>query len=77
MNTDDIIILTPITRKGKNALQNKTNRWRVFAVCDSVSCLNNQPGIGLLEVPEHDRMPDCRWIKQRDDANFTWVTEDN
>ena len=76
-NVNDKLVLKPITRKGKNALQNKTNVWNVAQICDSVMCLNNNPGFMLVEVRSDDRMPDIRWLELPTDKNFEWNLVDN
>jgi len=73
-----LVELTPKTRRGKNALQNKTNVWKVAQVCDSVMCLNNNAGFMLVEVRDDDgRMPDVRWVESPTDKNFDWKLLDN
>lgn len=73
---EQIVTLTPKTRRGKNALQNKTNAWRVFDVSEHVACVGG-PAFGLFEVREDDRQPDCRWIALPVDKNFDWNLVDN
>ncbi len=75
-NVNDKLVLKPITRKGKNALQNKTNVWRVFEVCEHAQCVGG-PAFGLFEVREDDRQPDCRWIALPTDKNFQWNLVDS
>ncbi len=67
----DRITLTPKTRRGKNALQNKTNLWEVTELRESVPCLDG-PGFCLTEVRKDDRALDCRWIELPVDKNFDW-----
>ena len=73
---NDRVALKPKTRKGKNALQNKTNIWRVFDVSDRVMCLG-AAGFGLFEVRDDGRECDCRWIELPVDKNFDWNLVDN
>ena len=73
-----LVELTPKTRRGKNALQNKTNVWKVAQVCDSVMCLGDNAGFMLVEVRNDDRrMPDVRWVGSPTDKNFDWKLLDN
>jgi len=77
IQTGQLVELTPKTRRGKNALQNRTNAWRVAQVCDSVMCLNNNRGFMLVEARDDDRVPDVRWVELPIDKNFDWQLLDN
>jgi len=78
IQTGQLVELTPKTRRGKDALQNKTNVWKVAQVCDSVMCLGDNAGFMLVEVRNDDgRMPDVRWVESPTDKNFDWKLLDN
>lgn len=63
---DDILVLHPQTRAGRNKLHGRTNRWRVLATCNGGS-------VCLIEVEPRRRHPDIRWVELRGDPNFTWT----
>ena len=67
----DRISLVALTRRGKNALQNKRNLWEVSRIQDNVICLGGR-GFHIWEMREDDKHPDGRWIALPDDPNFDW-----
>tara|TARA_R110002126_G_scaffold105861_2_gene240398 strand:+ start:4022 stop:4255 length:234 start_codon:yes stop_codon:yes gene_type:complete len=73
MNAGDVIKLTPKTRKGKNALQNKVNEWTVLVFSPTVSFSFDKGWMMVVERREDDREPDVRWLQERDDKNFTFT----
>lgn len=78
IQTGQLVELTPKTRRGKNALQLKTNVWLVTQVADTVMCLGHKPGFLLREERDDDeRMPDMRWVELPVDKNFDWKELDN
>jgi hypothetical protein len=67
-----IVRLTHKTRRGKNALQNKVNLWRVDKLTDDAFCFNHEPAFMLVEMRVDERSPDLRWIQLPVDKNFDW-----
>jgi hypothetical protein len=67
-----IVKLTPKTRRGKNALQTKVNRWRVDKHTADAMCFNHEPAFFLTELRDDTRSPDIRWIQLPVDKNFDW-----
>ncbi len=72
MNEGDIIKLVPLTRAGKNKLQNKFNKWQVLAFSNEVQFSSDKGWMMIVERRDDDRPPDVRWVQERNDKNFTF-----
>lgn len=65
INVADRVKLTPKTRRGKNALQNKGDTWVVIRL----GFFNNS---GAMLLQEYGTV-NLRWVKLSQDENFDWV----
>lgn len=61
-----IITLKPITRKGKNRVQEHGNIWRVLECREQVQCFNNRAGIKIQSLKDTT----IRWIQKDNDKDF-------
>tara|TARA_R110002094_G_scaffold1901_6_gene8008 strand:+ start:4323 stop:4556 length:234 start_codon:yes stop_codon:yes gene_type:complete len=73
MNAGDIIELTPKTRKGKNALQNKVNEWAVLIFSNEVAFSFDKGWMMIVERRDDDKEPDVRWVQEKGDKNFNFT----
>lgn len=72
MNIGDIVKLKPKTRRGKNALQNKTNKWFVSEHTYNVLFTTDVgPWVRLTEMRNDTLGPSIRWVHLKRDDNFT------
>lgn len=72
MDIGDIVRLKPQTRRGKNALQNKVNKWFVAEHSFRVLFSDKKgPWVRLVEMREDDREPSMRWVHGDEDEDFS------